>query len=918
MKEKRYKKGAYQRFMAFAAITLFLIISAKTVASAGTVGYYPASGTDIYYAFEATDADEFVFMDSDPGGYFGTVEKLKADIELRAEQSGITLGNLQVKKLESGAGYNDKFEITFDYKSKPRKVIFYRADAQAFFPPEAKDLDYYLLKAPTGYNPSPEMRAKIYKNMKQGGTFFSSRAAFEDFHESELVGFEKLADKRIGEANFVSTRKVLDYPVDLILKILKTRISSEGVMLYLERQGTASHGYIADNEIEYFKSSLNKISEDVKTLPKEIQKDIADVLKKRVIEGIGVDQVSTRISSQADRERLISETNKLFDDFLRDLGLLASAAVKAIRITESSIEVLQADGTTKTYNSHAEFTAAPAADRTIGGKELKLVNGYLEINGEEVYIGHMEYFDGTSGKTTLTGEVTDVNEIIVKEVNGKPQYELNVQRIDRDGITKGRAFVDEAGTVIQVEPIEGTSITRMGKVRTFLRGLRNKGVLVSKGAEYVGVFGHGTILAVAVVGLANQDWKWVVPEAVTDVITGALVSDKAMSALGRKALSLGKANLIGTIIGSGIELGLYSWEERSANQIKEEFGIDETSNWDSIKGGLGRMSSSYRDFFKLFASPERPSMKAFEDYITDTVDTYFVNIHNTAGNTITPEQKKQLIEQILGNTHYSQKFYDKIIKPMVGSPYSALFVYYTPNEAYQPASSPQDLSKIMEKGMCELLEEMQKDKELQKIGIYTSEKDMKKTLEEEFTRWDSMLLDCQNEYAKAKKTGTLPDAAKCDIGIDGIEADTQGNTLLIDNYFTGKGSAGAYMQAEAGREYISQLKGLMGGLSCEDLAKDLQYRVFVKNNYEEDVTCDMGVNTGMLKWEIKTGTNCKTDQGYADITSLCKENPSLKVELNTDVEAFCTSDQLKEKYPKKKGPYCLRITWCGSNETFNY
>jgi len=590
------------------------------------------------------------------------------------------------------------------------------------------------------------------------------------------------------------------------------------------------------------------------------------------------------------------------------------AAIRVIRITESTVEVLQADGTTRTYNSHAEFMAAPEAERTIGGQRINLVDNEMEIAGEAIHIGPNIYYEGVPepGISRLVQDPTVIDEVVVTELpDGTAHFDLHITHTDVDGsVYRARVRTDAGGTVIESEILDGTRLAKISRLKSVISGLRNSRVLraASTGAEYAAVFGHGLILAIAINGIYYGDWKWVAPELATSVATGIMVK------VGATAL---RANLVGTIIGSIFELGIYSWEERSANEIKDEFGIDQTSTWDDVKGGLKRMADSYWELLKKFSSPEHGYGQALEDKITGDMDTYLVKNYETMG--ITKDQRNQLKEQLMANGQYSQKYHEQMILPIEGTLFNS-----GPQYDQYNTGKPEDLAKELNKRMCVLLEDWQEDTELHKVGVYLDEKSFRNdVMDAEFRWWKTQLVGAQNELQKSKKLKTTPDPKTNGIGIDRIEESTSGDTIIVDDYWTGKGSVPFYIDADKAIGFIDGVQKSLEGMNCEDIAKDLQYRVFVKNNFEEKVECDKGTNTATLKWEIKSGTDCDKDAGYADITSsVCGETAPLIVPVGSDVEAFCTSKDkdhlIKDLYPEKNGPYCVRVTWCGQPEVFKY
>jgi hypothetical protein len=911
-------------------IALALMVFAASMCSAEKIGYYPGSAADLYYPFEITDADHFVFLDKfDTGGYFDDVNSVK-EWFIDWNKDKMALNDLTVSQLPDGAGYTKKYEIKFTYKSKARKVTMYQADANVFFPPELNNgFDYYFLKAPTGYNPDTGLLSKIYQKIRVGGskinyvdTRFGLERGLEPYKflsSEELVGFGEgeIKNSMLGtETEYYSdAKKIEDLPEASIKQILD-EINTKAMKLESHRM--AAYTSEVDSSVDNFRQTLEELKISLKNLPEDRQKKIVEIIKNRVIDDIGPGDIK-RLETQVDKERLIRETNKLFDDFLRDLGLLARAAVKAIRITETTVEVLQADGTTKTYNSHAEFMAAPAADRTIGGQRIDLIENEMQVAGEAVHIGPNRYYEGVPapGETRLVQDPTVIEEVVVTELpDGTAHYDLHVTHTDADGsIYRSRVRTDASGTVIESEILDGTRLSKIGRLKSVMGGLRNSRVvrLGTTGAEYVGVFGHGLILAIAVNGIYYGEWKWVAPELATVTVTGIFLK------AGATAL---RANLIGTIVGSIFELGIYAWEERDANVIKAEFGIEQTSAWDTVKGGLGRMAESYRNLLKLFTTPDNEYGMALEDKIVGDMDTYLAENYEAKG--ITPGQIQQLKEQLMRNGQYSQKYHEQLIVPLE----SGLFDIEDLNGdylkgGYSPTSNPEELAKVLNIRMCGLLEELQKDKELPKVGVYIDEKSFREVMDKELFWWKTQLIGAQNGLQASKKQKTVPDPNSCGIGINRILESTSGDTIIEDDVWGGDSFDTYYINADKGKGFIDVVRKSLEGMNCEDISEDLQYRVFVKNNFEEDVKCDKAVNTvmntGPLKWEIKTGTECDKADGYTDITtSICKETAPLKVERGSDVEAFCTSDQIKAKYPKKSGPYCVRVTWCGQSEVFKY
>jgi hypothetical protein len=603
------------------------------------------------------------------------------------------------------------------------------------------------------------------------------------------------------------------------------------------------------------------------------------------------------------------------DEFLRILSDLPVAAIRVFRITESTVEVLQADGTTKTYNSHEEFMAAPEAERTIGGQRINLVDNEMEIAGETIHIGPNIYYEGVPepGTSRLVQDPTVIEEVVIREFSdGTVHYDLHVTHTDVDGsVYRARVRTDASGTVIETEILDGTRLSKVARFKSVISGLRNSRVLraASTGAEYAGVFGHGLILAIAINGIYYGDWKWVAPELATSVATGIMVK------VGATAL---RANLIGTIIGSIFELGIYSWEERDANEIKQEFGIDQTSTWDTVKGGLKRMADSYWNLLAIFGSPQHGYGKALEDKILGDMDTYLAKNYQAKG--ITPAQIQQLKEQLMRNGQYSQRYHEQMILPIEGALFNTGPLY----DQYKIYGNPEDVAKELNKRMCVLLQDWQEDKELQKVGVYLDEKSFRhEVMNAEFYWWKTQLVGAQNELQKSKKLKTTPDPKTNGIGIDRIEESTSGDTIIVDDYWTGKGSVPFFIDADKAIGFIDGVQKSLEGMNCEDIAKDLQYRVFVKNNFEEPVECDKGTNKATLKWEIKSGTDCDKDEGYEDITSrICGETAPLLVPVGSDVEAFCTSKDkdhlIKDLYPEKNGPWCVRVTWCGQPEVFKY
>ena len=585
-------------------------------------------------------------------------------------------------------------------------------------------------------------------------------------------------------------------------------------------------------------------------------------------------------------------------------------------------------GARNTY-TFEEFASLPESARTLSDGTVVNINPAtkeITAGGDSMTLGLVDSFEDWTG-SGQTGEFStsshyriDIERVEFFDYSDTgPQVHITktVQRLDDVIGGAGRAvrtwtISDNTGTIVLIEGEETKLSLRLRLIRTVMAGLRKAKVIIPapvssgilRSAEVVGGFFHGTLIAVTITAATQGEYKWVFPQALGEGAIFLLSKYTAMTFM--------RGNLIGTAVTSIGDLAVFTLEEHEERQIKEKFGLQDDSTTSELRAGFERLREAYfsglQDLLNFLVQKKYRSSRYIEDFLPNAMDESL-----SKDKTRSEEDKKTLISRIMSKGNYPKNYYGKIIDPIDAT----MFIDSSVTEYNPSSASAKNLADTLNKGMCELLEDWQKDKELTNVGVYMTEEDMRIAVDTDLMWWVDG-LECSRQY--------LGDQQFCGFGAsevykDGDKTIVRSDIIIPDE--TGTASSMSYIEVEKGVPFLQEVRSLLVKKNCEETAKDLQYRVFVKNNYEEDVTCDKGKNKATLKWEIKSGTDCDKDAGYADITSsVCGETAPLIVPVGSDVEAFCTSKDkdhlIKNLYPEKNGPWCVRVTWCGQPEVFKY
>ncbi|MEA1924593.1 MAG: hypothetical protein U9M95_01860, partial [Candidatus Altiarchaeota archaeon] len=204
--------------------------------------YYPAGGGDVSIFKKFPELDTVVIADT--GGDISNVEAL---VHGSASFNKMQISNVQVTEVGSG-----KWEITFDYEGRARKIIYYSRDANTFFPAELRSgYDVYYERLFRGvpasqvlYDMEPETKLEVINKLKIGGRYavFSRWDYMTHKHElaPSLLGLEEISRTEYSDGWLGHVcEKVNELSDDLLLKILEN-IYPHAERAYRARTGLAS------------------------------------------------------------------------------------------------------------------------------------------------------------------------------------------------------------------------------------------------------------------------------------------------------------------------------------------------------------------------------------------------------------------------------------------------------------------------------------------------------------------------------------------------------------------------------------------------------------------------------------------------------------------------------------------------------
>ena len=150
--------------------------------------YYPASGGDLIRPVTITNSDRFTYVDmfTLKEGFFGT---FPARMEEEAQNLGIT--DLHVQDYGRNGIITFTYQHQQDEKPRERRITFYAADAEQFWPPEFEDgYDVLILKdGPFLWGPDAQMRQLGIKMPVDGFLISDNRIAY--ILSPEWIGYEE-------------------------------------------------------------------------------------------------------------------------------------------------------------------------------------------------------------------------------------------------------------------------------------------------------------------------------------------------------------------------------------------------------------------------------------------------------------------------------------------------------------------------------------------------------------------------------------------------------------------------------------------------------------------------------------------------------------------------------------------------------
>ena len=278
--------------------------------------YYLAGGGDVSIFRKFPELDTVVIADTG-----GDILKVEAMVHGSASLNRMSISNVQVTEVGSG-----KWEITFNYEGKARKIIYYSRDANTFFPPElGSGYDVYYERLFRGtpesqvlYDMTPKTKLEVIKNLKVGGRYavFSRWDYMTHKHElaPSLLGLEEVSRTEYSDGWLGHVcEKVNEIPDELLLKILEN-IYPHAEEAYRARNGLATVSPNVDDNVNIFEGALESIRSNLGDFTDEQKKFIVDSLETDIIKNCPLPkEMPALIPEEVDR--LLLETVNKFCEF---------------------------------------------------------------------------------------------------------------------------------------------------------------------------------------------------------------------------------------------------------------------------------------------------------------------------------------------------------------------------------------------------------------------------------------------------------------------------------------------------------------------------------------------------------------------------------------------------------------------------